>query len=475
MATVKKQGRGYQITVSFGSDGNGRRHREYMTWVPGEKMTESQIEKELNRQAVLFEERVRSGKASVDGSIRFSAWAEKFLAEYAAGNLKPHTVARYAQQLERINQAIGHIKLKELKPGHISKFYANLQEEGIRDTEKATLKIDLAAWCRARSMTVGRLCAAAGASEYLARQLKKGCPISSDKARAVAGAMGEKVEDVFTFERDMTPLMAASIHSYHATLSTVLSRAVEQGYITQNPATGVKLPKADAPEPAYLDEPEARRLLELLQAEPIQWRAVITFDLLSGLRRGEILGLRWCDVDFDGQLLRIRQTWNYVPNKGCYVDTPKSRTSARPLKISRSAVLLLLEVRRWQDERRALMGDAWTETDGRVFVQEDGRPFFPDSLTQWFHRFVQRNGLPDVHVHSLRHTYASMQIADGIPLVVVSHNLGHAKPSTTSNIYAHVIASAEAKAAEVMDRFSDVILENDVKVALKSGKEKTAG
>lgn len=93
---------------------------------------------------------------------------------------------------------------------------------------------------------------------------------------------------------------------------------------------------------------------------------------------------------------------------------------------------------------------------------------FPDSVTQWFHKFVKRNDLPDVHVHSLRHTYASLQIAEGTPLMVVSRNLGHAQTSTTGNIYAHVIASAEAKAAEVMDCFADVIeIANDPKFAPK--------
>jgi site-specific recombinase XerD len=82
---------------------------------------------------------------------------------------------------------------------------------------------------------------------------------------------------------------------------------------------------------------------------------------------------------------------------------------------------------------------------------------FPDSITQWFHKFVQRSGLPDIHVHSLRHTYASLMIADGTPLVVVSHNLGHAQVSTTSNIYSHVIASAEAQADQVFDRYADTV------------------
>ena len=467
MATVKKQGRGYKITVSFGFDGNGHRHREHMTWIPDPKMTDLQIQKELNRQTVLFEEKVKTGTNTVDGSIRFSAWAEKFMSEYAEPNLKAHTVARYRTQLTRTCLAIGHIKLKDLRPGHIAKFYANLQEEGIRDRELARAKIDFTAWSKAHNTSLAQIGRDAGVSPYLLKKLKYRDPILKEKAVAIAQVMRVKPESVFEFERDMTPLMATSVQSYHRTLSSVLGRAVEQGYIPTNPAANVKLPTAESNEPAYLDEPEARQLLELLSNEPIRWRAVITFDLLSGLRRGEILGLRWCDVDIDNCLLHIRQTWNYVPGKGCYIDTPKSRKSKRPLRISQTAVLLLLEYKRWQDHQREIMGDAWIETDDRVFTREDGQPFFPDTLTQWFHKFVQRNDLPDVHVHSLRHTYASLQIADGVPLVVVSHNLGHAKPSTTNNIYAHVIAAAEAKSATVMDRFADIVATGGTKLAPK--------
>ena len=97
------------------------------------------------------------------------------------------------------------------------------------------------------------------------------------------------------------------------------------------------------------------------------------------------------------------------------------------------------------------------DAGGRVFTTELGAPIFPDSITAWFSKFIARSGLPKVTVHSLRHTYASLMIADGTPLVVVSKALGHAQPSTTANIYAHVIASAEAKAMETFDRFDDVV------------------
>lgn len=118
---------------------------------------------------------------------------------------------------------------------------------------------------------------------------------------------------------------------------------------------------------------------------------------------------------------------------------------------------MLLEYKEWQDRQKQKMGDAWLDKDDRIFTSDLGEPIFPGSITQWFSKFIKRSGLPKVTVHSLRHTYASLMIADGVPLVIVSHNLGHAQQSTTSNIYSHVIASAEAKAAQTFDKFNDIL------------------
>lgn len=152
----------------------------------------------------------------------------------------------------------------------------------------------------------------------------------------------------------------------------------------------------------------------------------------------------------------MRNTLNYVPNKGVYTDTPKSARSHRPLHLSGTAIALLLEQQQWQNERRELLGDAWNET-GYVFCLDDGNHPFPTSLTTWFRKWIRETDLPYVTIHSLRHTFASLQISDGVPLIVVSRQLGHAKTSTTANIYAHMLAESEAKSDKTFDKFSDVV------------------
>lgn len=471
MATVEKRGKGYRITVAGGIDLNGKQIRHRMVWTPDENLTPRQVEKELNRQVVRFEEQVKSGATASGGNVRFADFAKRYMTEYGQLNLKPTTYTNYKHYLVRINQAIGHIRLKDLTPLHIQAFYRNLQEQGVRQRTIATAKPTLSEWLDQHKFSQCALAKKAGITHQTVGNAIKGMPINQTSAEKIAGATGLKVDELFTVTADTTPLAPATIHSYHRALSAILEKAVKWRCIANNPAEKADLPSIAGHKARYLDEPDAKRMLQLLQDEPIKWRAPIIFDLLSGLRRAELLGLRWQDVNLDDRVIKVVQTSNYVPGKGVYVGTPKSEDSNRFLRVSRTAVLILLEYKAWQDAMREKVGDAWEGTPGddRIFTNEVGRPLFPTSITQWMGKFVKRTGLPSSSVHSLRHTYASLLIADGTPLVVVSGNLGHAQVSTTNNIYSHVIASAEAKAVEVIDKFSEDIHPNFTPKGQKKG------
>lgn len=456
MATIEKRGKAYRITVSAGLDLDGKQIRHRMTWTPDPKLTPRQVEKELTRQAVHFEEQVKNGGSSIDSSIRFADFAAKYMEEYGKQNLKPTTLDNYTRNLERINQAMGHIRLRDLKPLHIQAFLNNLQEEGIRTHKTAKGRPALARWVKGTGQSLTELGREAKISRQTLTAALHGDTVAYASAAKIAELAGMEVPELFEVQDDVRPLAPATIHAYHRTLSSVLDRAVVWRIIPSNPAERAALPSLAGRRAKYLDEPDAKRMLELLQAEPYPWRALIIFDLLSGLRRAELLGLRWEDLDPDGQTLRIVRTSNYTPGKGVYLSTPKTEGSERVLKISKTAVLILLEYRRWQNSRREQLGDAWEgdPADDRIFTNDTGKPVFPTSPTAWMRDFARRTGLPASTIHSLRHTYASLLISDGTPLVVVAGNLGHAQTSTTANIYAHVIASAEAKAATVLDKFA---------------------
>lgn len=142
---VGKNGRvSYLIRVSDGYGVDGKQRKKAMTWTSPEGMTPKKIEKQLQIEAIRFEEEVSAGTVQ-DGSMKFQAFAEKWLEEYAKKQLKIKTWTEYEKRFERINQAIGHIKLRDLKTGHINSFYANLQEEGMRGDIKCKPRADLSA------------------------------------------------------------------------------------------------------------------------------------------------------------------------------------------------------------------------------------------------------------------------------------------------------------------------------------------
>ncbi|MCL2766449.1 MAG: site-specific integrase, partial [Peptococcaceae bacterium] len=176
--------------------------------------------------------------------------------------------------------------------------------------------------------------------------------------------------------------------------------------------------------------------------------------------RGELLGLCWSDIDFITETINIERSLQYATGEGVYLDSTKSEKSDRSLKLSPVAFSLLREYKQWQDDYRETCGSYWQNPLGvdLIFTTETGNYIHPDSLTGWFGEFIKRTDLPSVCIHSLRHTCASIQISDGVPLVVVSKRLGHAQVSTTANIYAHVIQSADERAAHVIDKFADVII-----------------
>ena len=173
--------------------------------------------------------------------------------------------------------------------------------------------------------------------------------------------------------------------------------------------------------------------------------------LFTGMRRGELCGLEWKDINFHAHTLRIVRSSQYIGNKTFITKEPKTRSGVRELTLSHSMFSILTSYKIWQEERKAQVGTAWAETD-RLFTQWNGNPIHPDTITSWFEKFIKRHGFPHVTLHSLRHTNATLMIAEGVDVKTVSKRLGHANTSTTLNIYTHALQSRDREAAEKLDR-----------------------
>ena len=450
MASITKRGNTYTIRVSLGYDGKGRQLQKFKTWKPPEGMTEKQIKKELDRQKVIFEEQCRSGQY-MDGNIKFSDFAEYWLNEYAKKQLRPKTVSGYIGLLERINSGIGHIRLDRLQPNHLMEFYNNLQEQGIRQDIKYAACIDVKPILKAKKFTRKALSCRSGLSVNTVDNFVHLKNISERSAHSIAVALDIPFSKLFVAVQSKgNTLSQKTISHYHRLISSILEKAVKWQVILYNPCHRVEAPKVQKKETKYFDDEQTAHLLECLEAEPLRYKAMILTLLYSGMRRGELCGLEWSDVDFKNSLIDINKSSLYTNGRGIYADTTKTEGSKRVIKVPPVVIDTLRQHRKEQTAERLKLGDQWTDTN-KVFTQWNGNPIHPDTLTNWFSKFLERYSLPHISLHGLRHTNATLLIAAGADLRTVSKRLGHSNMSTTANIYTHAIQSADERASQLLD------------------------
>lgn len=462
MASATKRGNSYILRTSLGYNSKGEQVQKFRTWKPEPEMTEKQLQKELDRQLILFEEQCRTGR-TLDGSMKFEAFAEYWLDEYAKKQLRSTTLKGYTDMLKRIYPAIGHIRIDRIQPNQLMEFYSNLQEKGIRGNKKYSFNSDFKMYLKSLGMTQIVLSNKAETSIQVVESLVRGDNITEESAMKISKVFEVPLGKVFKpVKSNDKPLAPKTVLHYHRLISSILEKAVKWQAIYANPCDRVEAPKIERKEARYLDEKQAALLLDLLNKEPLQYKVMITLLLYSGMRRGELCGLEWTDIDFENNIADINKSLLYVNGKGVFEDTTKNFSSKRVIKIPVTVIELLREHKAAQGVERFRLGDKWEES-GKLFTQWNGRPIHPDTITSWFHDFIKRCDLPDISIHSLRHTNATLLIANGVDLRTVSKRLGHAQLSTTGNIYTHAIQSADERAADVL---------GDILTPLKADKKK---
>lgn len=457
MATIEKisgkTGATYRITVSGGFDTSGKRIRHRMTYKPTPGMTARQTEKAVQRAAADFERSIEQGYA-LDNRQTFAEYAAYVINLKERTGTKARTLDRYQDLMVRINQAIGHIKLADLRPQHLNSFYKNLAEPGIRiGGGSAKAKINLAEWLKKNKLSRGKLAEKAGISAATVGVAVKGEPIKEEKALAIAKAMGKKVDEVFRVEKNMEPLADKTILEHHRLISTILSQAEKEMLVPYNAAAKATPPRINKKDPNYFQPETIFAILEALESEPLKWRLITHLLIVTGCRRGEIMGLKWEKVDFENSRVKIDRALVSSKSKGVFEETTKT-SDIRHLSLPRETMDLLRQHKREQLRLQLANGDRWIHS-GYVFTQDNGDHMNPDSITGWLKDFSARHGLPHINPHAFRHTVASVLLANGTDIVTVSKQLGHASVNTTENFYSHIIEENKAKASECI---ADVLL-----------------
>ena len=384
--SIEKRGDSYRLVCVVGYNLQGRPIKKSKTVHCSKKEAKIELAK--------FFADVQKGMYVEGKSLKFTDFVEIWKRDYGSKELAPSTYKRYCRMLEtRILPYFGHFYINKIKPTDIMQFYDLLS----RDTQLVRKKSN----------------------------------------------NGKKT---------LKPLSGKTILEHHRLLRAMLHKAIYWQLLVSNPAERVQAPKAMKPKRRYYDDEQCKILLENLTElgeEQIKYKVAIILTIFTGVRLGELMGLEWQDVDFKTGIVSINRSSQYLADKGVFTKTPKTESSIREVAIPDFVVSLLEEYKLWYDEQKSFYGELWTNSN-RLFVQADGKPMHPSTISKWFVKYVAQIGLPVINFHGLRHTNATLLISQNIDVAVVAARLGHAQITTTFNFYVHPIISHNRNAGNVL-------------------------
>ena len=386
--SIEKRGKNsYRLIVHEGYDLNGKPLRHTKT-VHGTK-------KDAEVELAKFVTEVQNGLV-VDGkSLTFSEFTEIWKRDYGSKELAPSTYKRYCRILEtRLLPYFGHFYINKLKPTDIMRFYDLLSND----------------------------------TQIIRKKNNNG-------------------------KKTLRPLSGKTILEHHRLLRAMLHKAVYWQLIVANPAERVQPPKAKKPKRRYYDDEQTKVLLENLETlseDQIKYKVAIILTVFTGVRLGELMGLEWTDIDLKNGIVNINRASQYLADKGVFTKVPKTESSIREVAIPDFVISLLDEYKLWYEDQKSLYGELWTNSN-RLFVQNDGKPMHPSTISKWFVKYIEQIGLPVINFHGLRHTNATLLISQNIDVAVVAARLGHAQITTTFNFYVHPIISHNRKAGNVLE------------------------
>lgn len=252
-------------------------------------------------------------------------------------------------------------------------------------------------------------------------------------------------------------LSHSSLVYTHRILHKALDTAVKWQMVIRNVADAVELPSRPVGQESLSVLNEAQVGAMLSAAEPTPHHPALYIAVWTGMRRGEIYGLRWQDIDLVNKRINVKQTIQYDVSKGIYFKEPKTKSGRRSIAITQSDVDMLHKHSLTQGKHRMRLGglekDGGLYKDsGLVFCGEDGSPTHPDTISKWFPRFMVENDLPRLRFHDLRHTHVTLLIKAGVDIKTVSERVGHASAMMTLDRYAHVLPDQQEAAASKLDK-----------------------
>jgi integrase len=470
--SIQKRGESFLLTVSSGKGLGGKRNRSTRT-IPAIGKTEEKQYEYAQKQLVLFEAEVESGRVESGAKTTFKSFAEKYLQEYAEPELEKKTVHRYKEMLNsRIIPAIGHITLGDLerKPLILNEFKNNLREKGIRLDGKFKLKPGIEDILNSVNMSTSDLYKKAGVNPRTIKKIFGFYTTNKTTAVKISDALNINTSLIFDSLQTDKGLDEQTILHHHKLISSMLNKAIKWQLIKDNPAKYIDAPKVHKEEAKSYEYNHAIMLINALDDAPFKYKMLITLTIYTGVREGELMGLEWSDVDFKNNIITLRQASQYIPGEGTFTkERLKTTMSKREFFMPKLVMQLLEAYQSWQKVYSMKMKNKWIDSK-RLFTQDNGLPMHPYTPTKWLPQFIKKCNakvmanpaipekdkskylLPELNFHGLRHTNISLLIKAGIDIPTVSRWAGHSRKSTTLDTYSHSSKTIDKRPAEALEK-----------------------
>jgi integrase len=239
-----------------------------------------------------------------------------------------------------------------------------------------------------------------------------------------------------------------TIRKIHKLLRSAFEQAVASSVISNNPIAHTRPPKEPETEIHVWSEDQVSTFFAAISDH--KWEALFSLAVVTGARRGELLGLQWENLDWVKHIIRIDKQLSKTPNNGPMFQPLKTKSSKRTIDLGETTIQILRKHYEHQRLQRIAADERWIE-HGLIFSNSKGGPICASHMTRIFKDIAMASGLPLIKFHALRHTNATTLLAKGIPTLIVSKRLGHSRPSTTLNVYAHMVDGMGSEAAKAMD------------------------
>lgn len=446
----------YQIRVHRGRDSEGRQLTPYFTsWRVPENMKgkEKKIEKAVNDYAATFEAACKAGIVA-DNRQRFDEYALSYISNLKRRNASAETIEDYQERLARINAAIGYMKLSDISVRTLENFYDGLLKEGARvKSERAYVKVDIKQLLKEKGMTMQQVCDGAHISDSTLRDAVHGKALKMDTATKIAATIGVDLKTIFEVRKNNEPLSNITVLGYHRVISAVLSAAVKEGLIRDNPAAKATPPSATSEsDPRFFEIDEIQKILEVVDKEPLYWRALVHLLAATGARRGEILGLTWDDIDFVDNQITINKSVSAAKGAGVYVHSTKTKSSIRRISVPEETMSVLREYKAWYDSNSSTLN---TSNNVQRFLfarvnRGSTTPITPSAVNHYLNSLSAKCGMPHINPHAFRHTQASLLVCRNIDIATAAGRLGHSNPTTLLHTYTHVMEKMDRRASDTI-------------------------